>query len=208
MNIGRNIRTFRQQKGVTQEQLAAHLGLSYQAVSKWETNANTPDIALLPEIAQFFGTSIDALFSGEITNVSLDSELIKDDDVFRIVQMRGKKLVQVDVRPSAGCPPIEIAFPRNCNHETQYFKVEVYGHIVADASINGDVTCHQTIRCADINGDVRCDGEIYANSISTTADIICNQINGCYQLRCHTVKCSGDIISSNLTAAEIEKKDV
>ena len=62
MNIGKNIKQLRQQKNLTQEQIAEKLGVSYQAVSKWENNANTPDIALLPKIANLLGTSIDALF--------------------------------------------------------------------------------------------------------------------------------------------------
>lgn len=43
-SIGSNIRAFRLQNGFTQEQLAEKLGVTFQAVSKWETNANTPDI--------------------------------------------------------------------------------------------------------------------------------------------------------------------
>lgn len=62
MNIGNNIKNLRKQKNLTQEQVAEKLGVSYQAVSRGN-NANTPDIALLPEIASIFGISIDALFS-------------------------------------------------------------------------------------------------------------------------------------------------
>lgn len=54
MKISSNIRTLRQRKGMTQEQIAAHLGVSYQVVSKWETGANTPDILLLPDLAVLF----------------------------------------------------------------------------------------------------------------------------------------------------------
>ena len=50
MNIGNNIKQLRQQKNLTQDQVAEKLGVSYQAVSKWENNANTPDIALLPRL--------------------------------------------------------------------------------------------------------------------------------------------------------------
>ena len=63
MKIGENIRALRKARGFTQEQLADMLGISFQAVSKWENNANTPDISLLPMIAKALGTSIDQLFS-------------------------------------------------------------------------------------------------------------------------------------------------
>jgi len=62
MMIGKQIKYFRQQKQIKQEELAEYLGVSYQAVSKWETGQSNPDITLLPQISAFFGTSIDELF--------------------------------------------------------------------------------------------------------------------------------------------------
>ena len=61
-NIGENIKKLRNEKQVTQEQLAAHLSISSQSVSKWENNVNTPDIFLLPAIAEYFEVQIDELF--------------------------------------------------------------------------------------------------------------------------------------------------
>jgi|GEM_PF-1597423 len=55
------IAQMRKKKGVTQEELANHLGVSYQAVSKWENGNAFPDISLLPAIAQYFGESIEAV---------------------------------------------------------------------------------------------------------------------------------------------------
>lgn len=63
IEIGAKIRQLRQQRGMTQEQLGARLGLSAQAVSKWESNTTTPDIQLLPDLSVMFGVSIDELFS-------------------------------------------------------------------------------------------------------------------------------------------------
>ncbi len=62
MEIGKKIRNLRLEKEVKQEELAEYLGVSIQAVSKWETEASVPDIALLPGIAVFFGVTIDELF--------------------------------------------------------------------------------------------------------------------------------------------------
>ena len=47
---------------ITQMELAERLGVTYQAVSKWETQTNSPDIALIPRIAELFDVSIDELF--------------------------------------------------------------------------------------------------------------------------------------------------
>lgn len=63
MEIGNQIKTLRQRKGVTQEAMAEHLGLTPQAISKWERDVATPDIAMLPEISAYFGVTIDQLFA-------------------------------------------------------------------------------------------------------------------------------------------------
>ena len=130
MKIGENSKTLRKARGFTQEQLADMLGLSFQAVSKWETNANTPDISLLPTIAKVLGTSIDQLFSESNPELWEGAELIKNDDVIRIVQLQGHRVLKTTPVNQS----FSIVFPRDCNNETQYFKVEVFGHVIADGS--------------------------------------------------------------------------
>lgn len=60
--IGENIRALRVEQAITQDQLAEALGLTYQAISKWETGVTVPIVDSLPEIAAFFHVSIDDLF--------------------------------------------------------------------------------------------------------------------------------------------------
>ncbi len=62
MSIGRNIYALRQEKGYTQLTLAEKLGVSVQAVSKWENDVCAPDVSLFPGLAELFGVSIDRLF--------------------------------------------------------------------------------------------------------------------------------------------------
>ena len=62
MNIGTNIYKLRKEKKFTQAQLAEKLGVSEQAVSKWENGMCAPDVSLFPVLAEFFGVSIDRLF--------------------------------------------------------------------------------------------------------------------------------------------------
>ena len=62
MNIGKKIKTFRIAKSVTQEALAQELGVTAQAVSRWENGAAMPDIALLPALSVYFGVRIDDFF--------------------------------------------------------------------------------------------------------------------------------------------------
>jgi transcriptional regulator with XRE-family HTH domain len=198
MNVGKNIRMLRQRSGLTQEALAERLGVSFQAISKWETEANTPDISLLPQIAEIFAVSIDALFSASLTEHDIRYEQIKDDDVIRVIQMRGTRVLKIDRAFSPDAPPIEIAFPVNCNERSQYFKVEVYGHVTSSSSINGDVVCHGALTCGDINGNVQCRGNIDAHSIHSFGDIRCGDINGCYQLQCKNLTTAGEVNAVHL----------
>lgn len=61
MKIGTQIRNLRKEKGISQDVLAKHLGVTFQAVSKWENGSTMPDISMLPMIARYFGVSVDFL---------------------------------------------------------------------------------------------------------------------------------------------------
>lgn len=63
MEIGNQIKALRLRKGITQEAMAQHFGITSQAVSKWERSVATPDISLLPDLSAFFGVTIDELFA-------------------------------------------------------------------------------------------------------------------------------------------------
>lgn len=63
MEIGNQIKILRQRRGITQEEMAQHFGISAQAISKWERGAASPDIAMLPDLSAYFGVSIDSLFA-------------------------------------------------------------------------------------------------------------------------------------------------
>lgn len=67
--IGKQIAALRKERGIKQEQLANYVGVSTQAVSKWE-NGGVPDTELLPKIADFFSVSIDSLFGRSIADYS------------------------------------------------------------------------------------------------------------------------------------------
>ena len=62
LQIGEKIKTLRKQKNISQEVFAGYLGVTFQAVSKWENGITLPDVTLIPAIASFFGVSTDELF--------------------------------------------------------------------------------------------------------------------------------------------------
>ena len=69
MNIGNKIKELRKQRGITQDQLANSIGISFQAVSKWENGIALPDITLAPILASYFGVSMDELFEFNLKEI-------------------------------------------------------------------------------------------------------------------------------------------
>ena len=68
MRLSNNIRIFRKERALTQEQLAQALGVTPGAVYKWEAGLSTPDISLIVELADLFDTSVDVLLGYEVKN--------------------------------------------------------------------------------------------------------------------------------------------
>ncbi len=102
--LGDNIAYLRRMTGMTQEMLADRLGVSSQAVSKWERRLSCPDVSLLPVMADLFEVSIDDLF------ISLDPDASvnhigglpwEDDGRVRIAVFEGHRIC---VREVYECP--------------------------------------------------------------------------------------------------------
>ena len=78
MSLSGNIKRLRLEKNLTQEQLATRLGVSAQAVSKWETSETYPDGALLVPLANELEVSLDELFGNEsVTMADISSKIMK-----------------------------------------------------------------------------------------------------------------------------------
>lgn len=73
MKLAENIRTFRKERSLTQEQLSEVLGVTAGAVYKWEAGLSVPDIQLIMEMADFFDTSVDVLLGYEMKDNRLDA---------------------------------------------------------------------------------------------------------------------------------------
>jgi len=67
--IGNFIKNIREENNLTQKELADKLGVTFQAVSKWENGKNIPDIAILKQISEEFHINIDEILSGERKNI-------------------------------------------------------------------------------------------------------------------------------------------
>ena len=97
--LGENIALHRRTAGLTQELLADRLGVTAQAVSKWERQVSCPDIALLPVMADVFGVSIDELFLTEdpAAECRIDDLPWEEDGRVRVAVFEGKRLCNKEV---------------------------------------------------------------------------------------------------------------
>ena len=72
LKIGKKIKALRYDKGLTQEEIGAFLGVSAQSVSKWERGDGYPDIEMLPALANYFNISIDELLGADANSKKYD----------------------------------------------------------------------------------------------------------------------------------------
>ena len=94
--LATNISEKRKASNMTQEELAEKLGVTFQAVSKWENAKAAPDISLFPKLADIFKCSIDALFSRSSNNVAIKEDMLpwENDDVIRGAVFKGRILLK------------------------------------------------------------------------------------------------------------------
>lgn len=156
-SIGRKIAELRRQKKLTQDDIAAELGVSAQAVSKWENDISYPDIALLSPLAEVLGVSVD-----EILNPKKESPTIRllpeaerknpDDLIFRIIVNSGEgdkvrvnlplPLIKVGLEIGLSMPEVNNnPSLKNINFEDILLMVEkgAIGKLVEIESADGDI---------------------------------------------------------------------
>ena len=73
--IGAFLKQLRNEKGMTQEQLAEVLGVSGRTVSRWETGTNLPDLSILVQISEYYDVEIKEILNGERKSENMDNEL-------------------------------------------------------------------------------------------------------------------------------------
>lgn len=72
--IGLFLKTLRNEKGLTQSQLAEHFHVSVRTISRWETGSNMPDLALLVEISDYYNVDIREIMNGERKSENMNRE--------------------------------------------------------------------------------------------------------------------------------------
>lgn len=209
IRINENIKRLRKEKGINQETLAQEFGISIQAISKWETGNAFPDLLLLPNIAQYFGVTIDYLFYGEETTINeiiLSNDKILDDDTIRVIQCIGKKIVKQEEYDESR------PFILDVSSIGQEFNVEVWGKANIQGDIKGRLDANGGVNCGNIGGHVDASGGVNCGNIGgyvdASGDVICGNVGG-YVDASGDVTCgdvggyvdaSGSVICGNINA--------
>lgn len=150
MNLNERIYELRREREWTQEQLAQKLGVSYQAVSKWENAQACPDISLLPAIADLFEVSIDSLFGREEEPAQRFDLPWEDDQAYHLAIYAGRRLLKER----------EI---KELNKKGELCTVRLVGEardvycalgLTCEGDIRGDVQAGGGVTCEDVGGDV------------------------------------------------------
>ena len=171
--FGQRIAAYRKEQGLTQEGLAQQLGVTNQAVSKWESDQCCPDIMLLPALADVFHVSMDELFGRAVPAQRLEPEQEAqavigelpwpDDDDLRAVCYVGHRLMDftdvqekklrlgnlLNMHVGTG-KPAELHFTGNVRDIRSAF-----GVVVENGAISGDVYAENGVECGDVGGSVK-----------------------------------------------------
>lgn len=217
MTLGNNIAKLRKAKGMTQEALANALGVTNQAVSKWESGQSCPDIALLPALADLFGITLDELFGRAATDLAPvtqpePAEEPKaadlpwpDDGDLRVVLYAGHTLIG-DGHASAG----DIHF----HYEGPALNVHSALSVYCD-TVNGSVSAGGDVSCDEVNGSVTAGGDVSSNdvygNVRTEGNVTCDDVKGgIHAGGSVTCDCAGGSISAggNVTCDEIDGGEV
>ena len=203
--IGTTIAALRREKGLTQDALAAQLGVSAQAVSKWENGLSCPDILMLPEIAEFFDVSVDALFGRESVNAAApapvenvvyhDLPWSDDETTLHAVLFVGHKLVghtpfsrgtrervNVDFRYDGPALDIKSDFSVICGVNTTVAGDINAGDGVQCGNVLGHVNAGDSVTCGNVDGNVHAGDSVECRDVEggvTAGDgVRCGNIRG------------------------------
>ena len=176
IKISEVIRQRRRTMDISQETLADHLGVSVQAVSKWETNASYPDITLLPKIAEYLKTDINALFfGGEAQPAAMIA--LPDDNKLRIVQCMGSKVLSREEYDPNKTIMLEIP-----DTDIDTLNVEIWGSADIDGDVSGSATAGSTLNCGNVGGAANAGDSIncgnIAGGVSAGDGVNCGNIAG------------------------------
>ena len=205
MTLGYKIAQYRKNLNITQDALAQQLGVTNQAVSKWESDQCCPDVMLLPKLADIFSITIDTLFGRETQpkdeQATTPVSPFPDDNVLRVAVYVGSKMVcgsqpdkdfrfayDADVDAVLSCVSVSCGNVGNDVNATGSVKCgDVAGHVDAGADIrcgnvSGNVDAGSHVNCGDVGGSVDADSHVKCGNVGGNVDagsnVECGNVKG------------------------------
>ena len=188
MSFAEIIAAYRRKLGLTQEGLAQKLGVTNQAVSKWESGQSCPDIALLPGLADLFGITIDELFGREPKAVAVQNELAwPDDGVLRVVLYAGHRQINA---PTETTREIHFCYEGpalNIESAVSIYCDDVMGNVTAGENVTcddvyGSISAQGSVTCDDVHGEIRAGGSVTCDcaegEIHAGGNVTCDEASG------------------------------
>ncbi len=215
--LAANIQKYRKKCGLTQEELAKKLGVTFQAVSKWENAKTAPDILFLPTMADLFGCYTDELFSREIkTEIHYDhcpEFPWYDDNIIRGVVCLGRKILQVTDKLTDKFTFEVIGDAKSVQSECNITvsgsvsggcnagdEIVVGGHVYGGCNAGDAITVGGNLSGGCVAGDgITCGGNLKGDitcgdTVTVTGNVETEKIKGnvvCNSLKCEKVE--GDV---------------
>lgn len=214
--FGHRIAALRKARGMTQEALAQKLGITNQAVSKWESDQCCPDIMQLPALADIFEISMDALFGrAEIPTPAASAETIRVEDLpwednedLHAVCYLGHRLVQYKDIPSVGGKRDRFQFSFSCmgfektagwaNEPMQLAFSGNVGNIYSDYSVNcinaeigGNIQAGDSVSCGNVCGDVHAGDSVSCGAVG--GNVYAGEDAECGGDIMGRIQCQGDL---------------
>lgn len=216
LHISNNLTYMRKQLQWTQDGLAEQLGVSFQAVSKWENSLAYPDITLLPEIAKLFQITIDELLLVDLSiqpKKAEESDLVhaQEEHIQESAAVNGENQYSIKLfynGSEASTFPdwaknIEVQLSGGVNNVDSAFSIQcdaIAGNATAGVNINcdnieGNAHAGGVLNCDDINGAASAGGNINCDTIrgdakagsSISCDTIHGQATAGYQINCEQI---------------------
>ena len=187
MTFSEIIAKYRKELGLTQEGLALKLGVTNQAVSKWESGQSCPDIALLPPLADLFGITLDQLFGREPKALAAQTALDwPDDGVLRVVLYAGHRQIASspadrDIHFCYEGPALNIESAISVSCDAVMGNVKAGGDVSCDA-VCGSLQAGGSVSCDDVYGPVTAQGDVSCDDVegpvSAGGDVSCDRVEG------------------------------
>ena len=193
-NVANNIKKYRKELGLSQEALADKLGITSQAVSKWECMQSIPDIEAMVELCELMGISLDKLVLDKDPEVVIKEVIVEkepeqtegeehydrrgffnkiyfdalpDDNDLRVLQFKGRRLL----RENDYDRKIRIPFAiDNDRFPEKTINVHIVGNADIEGDISGSLTAGDSVSCGNVGASVRAGDSVNCGNVGASVN--------------------------------------